>query len=245
MNLETIAHYRIIRKLGFGGMGLVYEAEDTKLGRRVALKFLKDSSGHNAAAMERFLREARAASALNHPGICTIYAIEEYEGYTFIAMELLEGESLDKVLHRGTMPIARSVEICIEVADALCAAHKKGIVHRDIKPANIFLTNQGTTKILDFGLAKLLETEGGGEGDTVGDSETVFQTNRCVHVARAGTWRGAGRQNGSFFVRNGALRNGHRTAPVCRFDQRSDPREYPAHRTGFAGGVQQRGIART
>jgi serine/threonine protein kinase len=177
MNLETIAHYRIIRKLGSGGMGLVYEAEDTKLGRRVALKFLKEASGHNAAAMERFLREARAASALNHPGICTIYAIEEYEGHTFIAMELLEGESLDKVLHRGTMPIARSVEICIEVADALCAAHKKGIVHRDIKPANIYLTNQGTTKILDFGLAKLLETEGGGEGDTVGDSETVFQTN--------------------------------------------------------------------
>ena len=177
MNLETIAHYRIIRPLGSGGMGLVYEAEDTKLGRRVALKFLKDTSGHLAAAMERFLREARAASALNHPGISTIYAIEECDGHTFIAMELLEGESLDKVLHRGTLTIPRSVEICIEVADALCAAHKKGIVHRDIKPANIFLTNQGTAKILDFGLAKLMESEIGANGDTVGDSETVFQTN--------------------------------------------------------------------
>jgi len=177
MNLEKIAHYRITRKLGSGGMGLVYEAEDTKLGRRVALKFLKDTSGHNPVAIERFLREARAASALNHPGISTIYAIEECDGQTFIAMELLEGESLDKVLHRGTMPIPRSVEICIDVADALCAAHKKGIVHRDIKPANIFLTEQGTTKILDFGLAKLLEMETGEAADTVGDSETVFQTN--------------------------------------------------------------------
>jgi len=177
MNLENIAHYRIIRKLGSGGMGLVYEAEDTKLGRRVALKFLKDTSSHNAAAMERFLREARAASALNHPGISTIYAIEECDGHTFIAMELLEGESLDKTLHKGTMPIARSVEICMDVADALSAAHKKGIVHRDIKPANIFLTSDGATKILDFGLAKLLETEEGDDAVTLGDLETVFQTN--------------------------------------------------------------------
>ncbi len=177
MNLENIAHYRIIRKLGSGGMGLVYEAEDTKLGRRVALKFLKDTSSHDAPAMERFLREARAASALNHPGICTIYAIEECDGHTFIAMELLEGESLDKVLHRGTLPIPRSVEICIDVADALSAAHKKGIVHRDIKPANIFLTHEGATKILDLGLAKLLETETGDAAVTLGDSETVFQTN--------------------------------------------------------------------
>src|SRR5215469_648488 len=177
MDLENIAHYRIIRKLGSGGMGLVYEAEDSKLGRRVALKFLKDASSHNAAAMERFLREARAASALNHPGISTIYAIEECDGHTFIAMELLEGESLDKALHRGTTPVARSVEICVDVADALSAAHKKGIVHRDIKPANIFLTNEGATKILDFGLAKLLEMEEGDAGVTVGDSETIFQTN--------------------------------------------------------------------
>jgi len=177
MDQDKIAHYRIVRKLGAGGMGLVYEAEDTKLGRRVALKFLKESAGHDAGAIERFLREARSASALNHPGICTVHAIEECDGRTFIAMELLEGESLDKVLARGTMPIAHCVEVCIEIADALDAAHKKGIVHRDIKPGNIFLTNRCATKILDFGLAKLMELEGGPSEDTLADSETVFQTS--------------------------------------------------------------------
>jgi serine/threonine protein kinase len=177
MNKDKIAHYRIVRKLGAGGMGLVYEAEDTKLGRRVALKFLKESTGHDPGAMERFLREARSASALNHPSICIVHAIEECDGRTFIAMELLEGESLDKALARGTMPISHCVEVCIEIADALDAAHKKGIVHRDIKPGNIFLTSRGTTKILDFGLAKLMEVEGGPSEDTLADSETVFQTS--------------------------------------------------------------------
>jgi len=175
---ETIAHYRILRKLGSGGMGVVYEAEDTKLGRRVALKFLPEDTRRDPQTLERFLREARAASALNHPGICTIHAIEEHDARTFIAMELLEGQTLDKLIPLGSLPVPRTIDIGIQLADALDAAHKKGIIHRDIKPANIFVTERGAVKILDFGLAKLLpEHHANIAGETLGDPETLLLTS--------------------------------------------------------------------
>jgi len=245
---RTFSHYRVVEKLGSGGMGVVYRAEDTRLGRSVALKFLPEELAGEPQALERFQREARAASALNHPGICTVHDIDTQDGQWFIAMELLEGETLREKIGGRPIDLSPLLDLGIQIADALDAAHGRGVVHRDLKPANVFVTSRGQAKLMDFGLAKVAHVSPSDSSDKPTEAARELTKRKAPWPMRRRSPHGTAAAS-SLTARSGpeswcAVRSARASRTSCSGPSR---RSRPRCRSGppTAGGSCSRGSGQT